>query len=550
MKSSSLKILLIVPRYDMTRQGPSNQANFNYFFPVGLGYISAVMKQAGHRVDCLNLNHFDGTVNALVAASLAKCDYDVVCTGNNALGYWVTRLIIDAVRQHRPRVKFILGGPIITTEPELMFQDLAPDFGVLGEGEQTIVELLAGLREGTPLDTIDGIIYKNTDGQLVVTKGRAPQKDLDALPYPDFEGLEFVKLLDKTNTFLLPGLSVVDSPRIYPLVGSRSCPFSCTFCYHDSTYRSRSIESMMQELAVAVPKYRVNLIMIYDDCFSATKTRIYDFCKRIKELQAQVGWDIKWACQLIVKTVDREMLVAMKDAGCVQISYGFESYSATVLKSMRKWITPQQIDEAFHTTMDLKINVQANFIFGDVAETMETALETLNYWKAKGRGQIGLGFIQPYPGSAIYKHCVQKGLIANKLTFITDTISSSWDSGLNMTDQMSDEQVAWLRKELLLTEGKHVQRVTPRSLKPVGSNKYDATFICPFCDHVNEYKGAVLTSRFTFNHLVACRSCSLRYGAVGLVAKVAYKYYPLTRKVRDLQLKLSNYVNRLKGSAT
>ena len=116
------------------------------------------------------------------------------------------------------------------------------------------------------------------------------------------------------------------------------------------------------------------------------KKRLLEFCDGIKKLKSEISWDLKWSPQLTVHSVDGDLLKIMKEAGCELISYGFESFSPIVLKSMGKPITPQQIDNAIKETLKAKIAIQANFIFGDIAETKETAEETLNYWKNHCKG--------------------------------------------------------------------------------------------------------------------------------------------------------------------
>ena len=132
--NKNFQILLVIPRYRYT-----TEPDYIYPFPIGLAYILAVLKKEGYNVDCLNLNHYRGSIEELMEQNLRKKQYDFVCTGSNALGYSIVKIIINSTREYS-KARFILGGPIITTEPEFIYQDLKPDFGVLGEGEETIKE--------------------------------------------------------------------------------------------------------------------------------------------------------------------------------------------------------------------------------------------------------------------------------------------------------------------------------------------------------------------------------------------------------------------------
>jgi len=200
----------------------------------------------------------------------------------------------------------------------------------------------------------------------------------------------------------------------------------------------------MSEINDAIGRYDINFLMIYDDCFAFDKKRLKKFCAEIKKIMKMNKKEIKWMCQLMVSVVDDPLLKELKAAGCVAISYGFESYSPIVLKSMKKSITPEQINFAFHTTVKNKLNVQANFIFGDIAETNETSKETLGWWIKNAKSQIFLGFVRPYPGSELYNHCIKKGIIQDELFFVKEQINST--EILNMTDKMSDKDFNNLKK--------------------------------------------------------------------------------------------------------
>ncbi len=535
--SKNFKILIVVPRYNY-----SIEPNFSYNFPLGLSYISAVLKKEGYNVDCLNLNHHHGTVEQLMKKTLGKKAYDFVCTGSNALGYLIVKTIIDSARKYS-NSKFILGGPIITTEPELVYNNLKPDYAVLGEGEETIIELFDFLEKNKDLKKVNGIIFKN-QGNIVITPKREPIKDIDSLPFPDLEGLEYDKQLGKAHCNDYFFSNIFDYPRTYTLLASRSCPFHCTFCYHDSGYRQRSLDSIMKEVNEAVKKYKINLIVMYDECFSVNKQRLREFCKRIEKLKKEISWDLKIAAQLTVHNINEEILTLMKEAGVDTISYGFESFSPIVLKSMNKPITPEQISNAFHATLKAGIGVQANFIFGDVAETKETAKETLGWWKKNAAGQVGLGFIQPYPGSKIYEHCIKKGIIKDKLEFIKNEISP--DHWYNMTDKMTDEEVKELRKEILNAMSKYSKFIKPLAVKKMKKNIYEFTVKCPYCKKIMTYKNCFIKNKFTYGFNLVCRDCRMRFFVVSPLQKLAYKNYSKVRALRDYEKKIIEYFSKKK----
>ncbi len=396
---------------------------------------------------------------------------------------------------------------------------------------------------------VNGIIYSGNEGKVVFTKLRESIKNIDSLPFPDFEGLGFEEQLRNMSFNNAPYGCIFDYPRVYSILCSRGCPFQCTFCYHclGLKYRIRSLDNIMKELENAIKKYKINVISIYDDLFSVDKQRLYDFCKRIKKLSNEISQEIKWTCQLSVINVDKEMLETLKDAGCYSISYGFESYSSIVLKSMKKPITPQQIDNAIKLTMQYGLAIQGNFIFGDIAETKETAKETLDYCKKNCMGQVNLGFIQPYPGSEIYNYCVKKGIIKNKLSFIKNDLPiTNW---LNMTEKMTDDEVLQLKKEILETRTKYVKYITPLKIKKDKSNKnqdrYELLIKCPFCNEEIHYKNFFLTGNRFYNDLTSCKNCHMRFHIASPLYKFALKHYQRLDLFRKSFLRLkSNFLKK------
>ena len=509
----TLKILLIIPRYS-----ESENIDYNYTFPLGLGYISSAIKQAGYNVTVLNLNHQKGTVTEILNQWMEKEKYDVAATGHTGMGFSMIKKIVEVTRNHPSKPIIILGGALITSEKELMFNALKPDYAVYGEGEITIVELLECIENKKDFNKVDGIIFKDKKGSIVITNQRAPIEDINKIQFPDFEGLGFEKYLSKQYTNKWYYQNYYDSPRTLPILASRSCPFQCTFCYHSigNKYRERSIANVIKELELMIKKYNINIICIYDDLFSYRKERILEFCRQMTRLNEKLPRKIKWTCQLSVIGVDYELLEKMKIAGCETISYGFESFSETVLRSMRKPITPKQIDSAMKATMNAKIGIQANFIFGDPAETAETAKETLEYWKNECKGQVNLGFIQPYPGSEIFKRCISKGIIKDKIDYIQNKMTR--DIIVNMTTSMTDRELDELASEIQKLRLRYCKFVVPKSIAKTGE-EYEAKIKCPFCNDEIKYKNFFLQNNLLYaTYGIGCRSCNMRFNVVSPLA--------------------------------
>jgi anaerobic magnesium-protoporphyrin IX monomethyl ester cyclase len=518
-------LLLIVPKYETTEK-----KDYTYWFPLSLGYVVASLKKNGYKVDCLNLNHFDGKIKNNINAWLDKKKYDFVLTGGMVMNYAPVKLVIDTAKSHCSQPKIILGGTIITATMEIIFKDLKPDFGIIGEAEETLIELFKSLENNKDLKKVAGIVYLE-NGEMIFTGKRTPKLKLDDLPFPDYGAIGYDEFLENTKPSYSYWHSIFDYPRMYNLIGSRSCPFSCTFCWHYGNYRERSIKNIMEEIEHAIDRFNINLVFVNDECISLNKKRLIEFCDSIAKLRKRKNIDLRWIGNLRVEVVDEPTLKKMKDAGCYITGYGLESYSDKVLKSMNKKITPEQIKSAIKMTMDYKMSIQGSFIFGDPAETFETADETLNYWRDYCEGQAHLSFVKPFPHSAIYQYCLDKGIIKDRLKHIVN-INDYVDVYENMTS-LTDKEFNNLRKKVSSYLTKYRKLVHPLSVNKSGDGTYELDAECPYCKKINCYKNFKIENRFFFGYLVLCRDCMMKYYVVNNIKGVFFKHYDIFRDMRD-----------------
>ena len=331
--------LLIAPRY-------IQWLGQYYEFPIGLAYISSALKTEGYQVTCLNLNHYDGTVESLIEKSIKEHQIDIVCTGGLSIHFNKIKLILNVVKAIDPNIMSILGGGIISSDPHTIMNALKPDFGVIGEGEVTIRELASCLDRPAYYETIEGLVYFNQNGSLIKNPARKPIKNLGTIPYPDYQGFEIETYLARQMPNDEYHMYPFDNPRVIPVTASRSCPYKCTFCYHPlgNVYRQRPLDDLFDEIELLKSRYQVNILSIVDELFSINDERIEEFCARIKSL------NLRYLVQMRVDSVNTSTLKMLKNSGCIAISYGLESASNTILKSMKKFTTLSMIEKTLALT--------------------------------------------------------------------------------------------------------------------------------------------------------------------------------------------------------
>lgn len=302
-----------------------------------------------------------------------------------------------------------------------------------GEGEDTMRELMVRLSKKESLAGLTGIWYREEDGLIIKNPPRNLNKDLDLFPFPAYElfPTELYLQYRDSNPF--------EYHRVLTMITSRGCPYDCNFCYHifkHRSYRMRTVDNVMKEIEMVANLYNVEFIRFVDDNLTVNKGHLLDFCSKIKK------FNIGWSCSGRVDTCDDERLSAMRDANCKSILLGIESASEKILKNMNKKITPQAAEKAILNVRRHNILARTPFIFGYPGEDHQSIRETLNF-KKKLNLKVGDYFINPYPGTLLYKELLQMGKINNEEEFILK-LDDAGKFTINLT-KFSDEELFRLK---------------------------------------------------------------------------------------------------------
>jgi radical SAM superfamily enzyme YgiQ (UPF0313 family) len=512
--SKSKNFLIVVPKCAFVGE--------YYFFPVGLGYVISSLKQAGFNVFCLNMCHYEGSAEEQLVPYVEKHNIDVICSGGITVHWSAIEDIFVTARKYFPDKTTIAGGSIITSEPEVAMTNMPIDFGVIGEGEITIVELAKEICENNMNPAgVNGLIYHTPSGELIKTAERQVITDLDALPFPDYEAMEYDKYLE-IRWSELPSVNGIyydidENQKVGDLLTSRSCPYSCTFCYHPlgKKYRQRSLENVFLEIEYLVSKYDIRLLNVLDELFSLNKNRIREFCTRIKK------YNIEWMAQWRVDNIDAELFQECKDSGLNFLGLGVESMSDTVLQSMKKNTTVEQVNKAFKMAAEVGISPSANLIFGDINESKETLEESLKWFFENPALDINLAVIRAIPDSEIWRYCLEKGLIEDKRTYFATNLPNINFSKLSDKDYTKCEIMAKKSRWYYYTpRGKEIESQVLDAMYE-GKKTYSFKVECPHCNKVSSYKYYCITRKPLFS--VICKSC--KKGVAVRTKKIFYQDY-------------------------
>ena len=403
-----MNVLYIIPRYR------TYGIEGHYVMPMGILYVSAYVKKSGiANVYTLNLNHVSGEEYDILQSYITKNKIDFVGLGGLSGEYSDIVRVVSLVRKIDHNMIIQVGGGIMTADPVVTMQAMPDvDFGIIGEGEQTSVELIDAIARKLDLTSVNGIIYRCENG-LRITNRRVEIDNLDTLPFPDYEGFNYAEYLR-----LNPDLS--DEGKKYSqvsVIGGRSCKYNCTFCFHPSgsKYRQRSLDSIFSEIDYLVRNYDISYIALREELFATDNERVRQFCERVRV------YDFDWSIQLRIDSINKELVDLLKNTRCRYLFVGVESADDRVLKSMRKGITLAQIERALDMLRDAGLNSRSGVIFGDEVETFESAMFTLNWFKKNyTKYRMFVDMIIAFPGSALYKRACESGVIPNPVEFLKD----------------------------------------------------------------------------------------------------------------------------------
>lgn len=336
---------------------------------------------------------------AEVAATIRRYRPEVVGISCKSQTFASACHVAAAVKQIDPAIQVVVGGPHAAMVGAEVLDCPDVDVVVVGEGEQTLVEVLDAIGEREPLDGIAGTIFRRGD-ERVTGPPRTLIADLDRLPYPHAAAPE-----------------VLHDYELYPVdafnhvFATRGCPYNCFFCGSRNVWtrevRHRSADNVVEEIR-RLAALGVSSVHFDDDTFGVHPAHIRDLCDGIA---AGCG-GIPWRCELHVNLINDETIAMMAAAGCRSIQIGVESGNDEILRAIRKGITIDKALAACRTVARHGIEVQAFFMVGFPQETEATLADTLAAMK-QIRGMLSYSIFTPYPGTEAFAYCRERGLVGD-----------------------------------------------------------------------------------------------------------------------------------------
>jgi anaerobic magnesium-protoporphyrin IX monomethyl ester cyclase len=383
-----MKIILVQPYY---------KKSFSIGPPLGLGYLASVLRNSGHEVSIVDCIAKDITADRF--QELVRVEQPEI------IGITILSLFLEEAKKLISKIKeiyapfIIIGGPHVTALPIDSLSETGADFAVIGEGEETVKELLTEIGGNQKFDQVRGIGYKSKEGKILINQPRPLINNLNAIAFPDWE------LFDLDAYPPIPHGIFYKRYPIANIITTRGCPMDCTFCAVKLTFgrtlRMRSAKNVVDEIELLFHKFGVKEFCFEDDNFTASRGHALNIAQEIITRKI----DITWSCPsgIRIDMLDEDLLRKMRESGCYRISVGIESSSQRILDRVRKDLDIKLIPKAIKMIKNLGLQVEGFFIFGLPGETKQTIRDSIKFALHLPFDIIRFHNLAILPGTEIYR---------------------------------------------------------------------------------------------------------------------------------------------------
>jgi len=438
---------------------------------LGLAYLAAVLEQQGVEVQLLPCQVL-GLTEEQIAARIAEFRPDLVGVTTTTENRFHSFRLAGLVKRAHPPALVVLGGPHLNaTALDTLRHIESVDGVVVGEGEETVADLVAALRSGGSLEKIQGLAFRR-EGEIIENPRRPLIPDLDTLPLP----ARHLEPWDRYDCRMeVPGQGLLPAAN---MMTSRGCPFDCNFCATPINWgrkvRGLSPERVLAELEHLIERYRARVIWFYDDTFNYNPRRL----RRICELIRQRSLDIRWYCEVRVDLLSKADLEVMVRSGCYYIGFGVETASQRISREIigKKVDLPKAL-QVIEWCREFGITANPFFIFSHPTETWAEARETIEVIeRIQDRCDISASILHIYPGTPLEDRARREGQLPQDFSWSRDdfrrvvVLPAAQGHVPLYVDKLSWAQICQLMFRFSLSTGRvSLRRKIPQVLRSIYS---------------------------------------------------------------------------------
>ncbi|MBI3520054.1 MAG: radical SAM protein [Bacteroidetes bacterium] len=426
------------------------------YVPLGILYISAYLERHGYDNDV-----FDSTFSTLdlLKNKIQTTVPDVIAIYTNLMTKLNVLKIIKYVKSlpQLSHTKILLGGPEVRNHAE-NFLNYGADFIIIGEGEETMLELIHALKRGEieadKVMDIKGLAYL-VDGNMITTPERPLLKDMNALPFPNRQKIDFTPYLKgwkKHHGYSMMSVSTM-----------RGCPYTCKWCsraVYGGTYRRRSPQLVAQELKYIKDTYNPDMIWFVDDVFTIHHKWLKEFAEEVEKQNAVIPYEV-------ISRADRlneDVIRILKASGCYRVWVGAESGSQKIIDAMDRRVDVMQTREMIRLAKKYGIEAGTFIMLGYPGETKEDIQHTIDHLVQADPSQYTITIAYPIKGTELYSD-VKNELLNHHLEWETST-DRDIDFKRTHPKQYYQYAIQWVMNEVYLqTKNKNPLKIPYLKLK-------------------------------------------------------------------------------------
>ncbi|MFA6224307.1 MAG: radical SAM protein [Desulfomonilaceae bacterium] len=419
-----------------------------YTFPLSYAYLAGYLLQQGEDVRIV----FKRNDNADLIRQIMEMDPLLVGFGSLYPELREVAHLIDLLDKAGRRFPTVIGGQMVSPIPEFAVEISGADFGVIGEGEIILSDLVRSLREGNDSSDLPGLVIRN--GKEIVSNGPGPYiqdlAQLPPVPYELFPVNEWLRV-GKWYSLNYPQPHWRHQDRVINVHGGRGCPYRCNFCYHHSVPRYRPIPQMLDEAQLGLERFNANMLYFSDDLVLATPSRALQLVNGLRQLGKSVDYSVSTRFD-ILNRLDDNLLEAMRETGCRIMGLGIESGSDRILKLIGKNCTSTEILHNLGRLKRVGILPTVSIMVGQFTETVEDVEASIKLMIESIRDnpniQYAFTITTPFPGSPLYEYILKNGLVKNNHDFYERYFSGDghWNMVVNLSKMTNEEVFAMYKK--------------------------------------------------------------------------------------------------------